>query len=1233
MKPAPRGVSARSIRALAVVALVSCGALVLAPVGPAFAVSVCGRYTGTIRDGHGQGVAGAVITTPPTDPPCTAWPQSATSDADGRYSVGGQYPSTTATVVASGFVTAYQTVSSTNFDNDVRLYYTSARSVTPDVVRPGETVTASIVSTVPPETGPRAFVCAWGTTYDSRYRPLPGAAQNNRPVPVSNATARSVLSDVVMASARNLHSLVLGSDGTVAAWGGNALGQLGDGTTTTRATPALVLDPSSGNLRDVVAVAAGWTHSLALRSDGTVVAWGENKYGELGDGTKSRRTRPIVVKGVGGTGVLTGISEIAAGWGISYARTTGGRIYAWGSNSSGELGDGTTVDRLTPVEVKGANGTGPLTDVVDIAAGIASAYAVLADGTGWSWGWNANGELGTGDTENRALPTKIVGVDGDPELIGVVGIEATNARAIARHADGHLSAWGWNGDGELGDGTNEERLAPVLVLGIGTSARLEPVSSVALGVWTSYAVLSDGTAVAWGWNGNGEFGNGSSAGSSRPQVVLAPSGADPLSGIEWLAAGSEFAFAQSSSACRPTHPAVKAVVATSFSPNSTLPFQESRVDGTFVWSGPVDVPSGTPDGQKSVTTCVRVASAPGNYCSGDTLLTTSGDTTFRVDGSPPKVISTSTGRYGTVLAAPSVSVTWLDAGTAVVGSSVTMKLDGASVPVSVSGFGSVVVASTSGVTITPGLHLVETSAQDSQGLTGSDRFVFSLATVTADPAIATVPTKTVSVNPSGAIPGPSTVRFSQLAATSSAFDEQISVATRAGRGQLRRAVAFPQTVVRFRNDVGLETTVNVNVPSIDMLQDTAVLTPSAAPLQARIPSTTAGMPDLVVPVPIGYNTSGSTAKLETVTGTLGPVTASAGTLFGTSLTGKVPISGSLTACMERRADGGQPTVARCTAEHAPVIEATVAGVSIPVFRPVNADPDETPHSTYDPSCTVLATGEPCANPFGMADPWAQDVHASTRFGCPSYHFDLAQVDLSLCDLQPTVTTSELFGAHLNGWVFGGDADTYPVWFQNHVEPNVAPCPSGRPGTVSTTLYRASNVASSLDGAAGPVTAGIFKRYTDDRQTSHRLDELGNLVVWPLSRLGSVSDASAASSEAAGPIASTTAYGYLIEPRPELEVMTSPAQLGYYGVYDGTAVDPQGRSVSGAFGTNLWSAHDPAANPPALGTSSTATQLDEPLQLVGGTVFASPAPAGGYALATSLNFQFTVDVSGCGSVPS
>jgi hypothetical protein len=198
-------------------------------------------------------------------------------------------------------------------------------------------------------------------------------------------------------AAGSTHSLALKGDTTVWVAGYNAYGQLGDGTTTQRETPVQV-----PNLTNVVAVAAGTYHALALKSDDLVWAWGYNGSGQLGDGTTTNRLTPVQVQNL--TNVKAIASSATANHSLALKRD--GTVWAWGNNQYGQLGDGTTTQRNTPVQVQN------LTNVKAIAAGQGHSLALKTDGTVRAWGYNQGGDLGDGTTaNNRLTPVQVQGLN------------------------------------------------------------------------------------------------------------------------------------------------------------------------------------------------------------------------------------------------------------------------------------------------------------------------------------------------------------------------------------------------------------------------------------------------------------------------------------------------------------------------------------------------------------------------------------------------------------------------------------------------------------------------------------------------------------------------------------------------------------------------------------------------------------------------------------------------------
>jgi len=308
--------------------------------------------------------------------------------------------------------------------------------------------------------------------------------------------------------AGGVHTCALTSAGGVKCWGSNFFGQLGDGTTTDRHTPVAVSGLASG----VAAIAGGGYHTCALTSAGAVKCWGANRHGQLGDGTITNRHSPVVV-----SGLASGVSAISAGERYTCALTSAGGVKCWGANFFGQLGDGTTTDRHTPVAVSGlASG------VAAIAAGYAYTCALTSAGGVKCWGINNYGQLGDGTTNDRLIPVDVSGLASDVEAIA-----AGDIHTCAFTSAGGVKCWGANDRGELGDGTTTERLIPVDVPGLATG-----VAAIAAGGLHTCALTSAAEVKCWGDNDQGQLGDGTTTERHTPVAV-----SGLMSGAAAIAAG------------------------------------------------------------------------------------------------------------------------------------------------------------------------------------------------------------------------------------------------------------------------------------------------------------------------------------------------------------------------------------------------------------------------------------------------------------------------------------------------------------------------------------------------------------------------------------------------------------------------------------------------------------------------------------------------------------------------
>ncbi len=320
---------------------------------------------------------------------------------------------------------------------------------------------------------------------------------------------------VTQARAGCFHTVALTSKGHVLAWGDNSFGQLGNGSTVSSDTPVRAKLPSGTK---VTAVRAGCRFSLALTSKGHVLAWGDNTEGQFGNGTTTGSDTPVRVKLAQGTTA----TAISAGKDFGLARTAKGHALAWGENSLGELGNGTTVSSETPVRVKLPKGS----KVRILSAGFNFAFASTSGGGVYAWGADNLGQLGDNTiTTDSDTPVSIGPQQDGPRQGGpgerLVSLVAGCGHALALLANGEFLAWGANGQGQLGNGTTTSSDRPVFVLlPTGTT-----VTALSAGCNDSYALTANGHVLAWGSNSKGQLGDdGGPAGEDTPVRVDLPPG-------------------------------------------------------------------------------------------------------------------------------------------------------------------------------------------------------------------------------------------------------------------------------------------------------------------------------------------------------------------------------------------------------------------------------------------------------------------------------------------------------------------------------------------------------------------------------------------------------------------------------------------------------------------------------------------------------------------------------------
>jgi len=293
------------------------------------------------------------------------------------------------------------------------------------------------------------------------------------------------------------HTTCIKTDGTLWCWGQGTLGRLGDNTVTKRSSPVQTIAYGT-NWKQV---SAGYTHTAAIKTDGTLWCWGENYQGKLGDNTIASKSSPVQTVTFGNNWKQT-----SAGRNHTAAIKTDGTLWTWGSNSYGQLGDNTISSKSSPIQTI-AGGTNWL----QVSCSDRISSAIKTDGTLWVWGTNSFGSIGDNTAANKSSPVQTVagGTNWKQVSCGSFCI-------VAVKKDGTLWSWGWNGSGKLGDNTILDKSSPVQTVAFGTNWK-----QVAFGDNITAAVKTDGTLWTWGQNNNlGQLGDNTRIDRSSPVQTI-----------------------------------------------------------------------------------------------------------------------------------------------------------------------------------------------------------------------------------------------------------------------------------------------------------------------------------------------------------------------------------------------------------------------------------------------------------------------------------------------------------------------------------------------------------------------------------------------------------------------------------------------------------------------------------------------------------------------------------------
>ncbi len=294
-------------------------------------------------------------------------------------------------------------------------------------------------------------------------------------------------------SGGSLHTCAVTTKGKPLCWGSNSNGQLGNNSATDSDVPVAVYGLTKG----VKAVATGYAHSCALTTKGKVWCWGDNNYGQLGDNTTTDSLKPVAVY------KLTGVKSISAGDYTTCALTTKGTVKCWGYGANGELGNNATLNSSQPV------GVYKLKHVTALTNGSFHACALVSGGKPVCWGYNSVGELGNNTNTSSPKPVAVYGLSS-----GVKQVSGGSYHTCAVTSKGAVRCWGYNAYGQLGDNTTTTAVQPVHVSGLNSGMK-----SVDAGYASTCVLSKSGKVKCWGYNAYGQLGDNTTTNRLKPVGV------------------------------------------------------------------------------------------------------------------------------------------------------------------------------------------------------------------------------------------------------------------------------------------------------------------------------------------------------------------------------------------------------------------------------------------------------------------------------------------------------------------------------------------------------------------------------------------------------------------------------------------------------------------------------------------------------------------------------------------
>lgn len=344
----------------------------------------------------------------------------------------------------------------------------------------------------------------------------------SRPVLVKNAAGTAPMGNVIQVSQGGNHACAVLASRQVRCWGSNAEGGIGWNQAGSPIHAATVVGVETASLNNVRQVSAGFAHTCAVLMGGQVRCWGRNVEGQLGNGSNSDTSRPVAVEDVDGNGPLDGVVQVSAGKHFTCATFANGRIVCWGEGIAGQLGNDATSSSNLPVRVVGLSGSGFLGNAAEVQAGELHACARVNSGRVYCWGNDAFGELGNGTAPGDDKPVEVT-VPGPAPLTRVTALGVGDDHGCARISSGRVRCWGRNDHGQLGDRTLDNRVRAVTMTNLSGTDYFGDAATgpgAMSGGVDHFCLRRAGAQVACvGHNQHGQLGDGTTQSTTRPVGV------------------------------------------------------------------------------------------------------------------------------------------------------------------------------------------------------------------------------------------------------------------------------------------------------------------------------------------------------------------------------------------------------------------------------------------------------------------------------------------------------------------------------------------------------------------------------------------------------------------------------------------------------------------------------------------------------------------------------------------